>query len=111
MVRLIGRFFSGFNRGFDKTNRGAQGFVGRMIKHSKRYLLSYALIVGGMVAIFSSLPTAFLPDEDQGILFSQVMLPAGSTTEQTLEVVKKVENHYLEDQSEAVSFNFHGYGL
>ena len=103
---LIGRFFSGFNRGFDKTNKGAQGFVGRMIKHSKRYLLSYALIVGGMVAIFSSLPTAFLPDEDQGILFNQVMLPAGSTTEQTLEVVKKVENHYLEDQSEAVSSIF-----
>lgn len=103
---FIGRFFSGFNRGFDKTNKGAQGFVGRMIKHSKRYLLSYALIVGGMVAIFSNLPTAFLPDEDQGILFNQVMLPAGSTTEQTLEVVKKVENHYLEDQSEAVSSIF-----
>ena len=103
---IIGRFFSGFNRGFDKTNKGAQGFVGRMIKHSKRYLLSYALIVAGMVAIFSSLPTAFLPDEDQGILFNQVMLPAGSTTEQTLEVVKKVENHYLEDQSEAVSSIF-----
>jgi len=103
---FIGRFFSGFNRGFDKTNRGAQGFVGRMIKHSKRYLLSYVLIVGGMITIFSSLPTAFLPDEDQGILFSQVMLPAGSTTEQTLEVVKKVENHYLEDQSEAVASIF-----
>ena len=77
-----------------------------MIKHSKRYLLSYVLIVGGMVTIFSSLPTAFLPDEDQGILFSQVMLPAGSTTEQTLEVVKKVENHYLEEQSEAVASIF-----
>ncbi|WP_213609556.1 efflux RND transporter permease subunit [Pseudoalteromonas sp.] len=114
---FIGRFFTGFNRRFDKTNQGAQGFVGRMIKHSKRYLLSYVLIVGGMVTIFSSLPTAFLPDEDQGILFTQVMLPAGATSEQTLEVVKKVENHYLEDQSEAVrsvfsviGFSFAGSG-
>ncbi|MCQ8878660.1 efflux RND transporter permease subunit [Pseudoalteromonas shioyasakiensis] len=114
---LFGRFFIGFNRGFDKTNSGAQSFVGRMIKHSKRYLLCYGLIVGGMVFIFSQLPSAFLPDEDQGILFNQVSLPAGSTTEQTLKVVEKMEKHYLEDQSEAVrsvfsvtGFSFAGSG-
>ena len=114
---FIGKFFSGFNRGFDKTNRGAQGFVSRMINHSKRYLLIYAVIVGGMVYVFSHLPTAFLPDEDQGILFNQVSLPAGSTTQQTLEVIKKVENHFLNDQSEAVNgiftvtgFSFAGSG-
>lgn len=88
-----------------------------MLTHSKRYLLIYGVIVGGMVYVFSSLPTAFLPDEDQGILFNQVSLPAGSTTQQTLEVVKKVENHFLNDQSEAVNgiftvtgFSFAGSG-
>jgi multidrug efflux pump len=103
---LFGRFFLGFNRGFDRTNSGTQGFVSRMIKHSKRYLLIYGLIVGGMVFIFSQLPSAFLPDEDQGILFNQVSLPAGSTTEQTLKVVEKMEHHFLEDQSEAVKSIF-----
>ena len=103
---LFGRFFLGFNRGFDKTNSGTQGFVSRMIKHSKRYLLIYGLIVGGMVFIFSQLPSAFLPDEDQGILFNQVSLPAGATTEQTLKVVEKMEHHFLEDQSEAVKSIF-----
>ncbi|KTD98095.1 efflux RND transporter permease subunit [Pseudoalteromonas sp. H71] len=114
---LFGKFFIGFNRGFDKTNSGAQSFVSRMIKHAKRYLVIYFLIVGGMAYVFSNLPTAFLPDEDQGILFNQVSLPAGSTTEQTLEVVKKVENHYLNEQSEAVNgiftvtgFSFAGSG-
>lgn len=114
---LFGRFFLGFNRGFDRTNSGAQGFVSRMIKHSKRYLLIYGLIVGGMVFIFSQLPSAFLPDEDQGILFNQVSLPAGATTEQTLKVVEKMEHHFLEDQSEAVrsiftvtGFSFAGSG-
>ena len=114
---FIGRFFMGFNRGFDKTNRGAQGFVSRMITHSKRYLLCYGLIVGGMIFIFSQLPSAFLPDEDQGILFNQISLPAGATTEQTLKVVEKMEKHFLEDQSEAVrsvfsvtGFSFAGSG-
>eukprot|EP01093_Parvamoeba_rugata_P008451 TRINITY_DN2408_c0_g2_i3.p1 TRINITY_DN2408_c0_g2~~TRINITY_DN2408_c0_g2_i3.p1 ORF type:complete len:460 (+),score=121.37 TRINITY_DN2408_c0_g2_i3:108-1382(+) len=88
-----------------------------MIKHSKRYLLCYGLIVGGMIFIFSQLPSAFLPDEDQGILFNQVSLPAGATTEQTLKVVEKMEKHFLEDQSEAVrsvfsvtGFSFAGSG-
>ncbi|WP_335989754.1 efflux RND transporter permease subunit [Pseudoalteromonas sp. CH_XMU1449-3] len=103
---LFGRFFLGFNRGFDRTNSGTQGFVSRMIKHSKRYLLIYGLIVGGMVFIFSQFPSAFLPDEDQGILFNQVSLPAGATTEQTLKVVEKMEHHFLEEQSEAVKSIF-----
>ncbi|WP_340677965.1 efflux RND transporter permease subunit [Paraglaciecola sp.] len=103
---LIGKFFSGFNRGFERTNKGTRGLAGRMITQSKRYLLAYALIFGGMVYIFSQLPSAFLPDEDQGILFNQVVLPAGSTTEQTLKVLEKMEHHFLVDQAEAVNTIF-----
>lgn len=103
---LAGRFFGGFNRGFDKTNQGTQSFVARMIKQSKRYLLVYGVILGGLLYVFSQLPSAFLPDEDQGILFNQVVLPAGSTTEQTLGVVEKMEQHFLVDQQEAVKSIF-----
>ncbi len=103
---LAGRFFGGFNRGFDKTNQSTQGFVGRMIAQSKRYLLVYGVILGGLLYVFSQLPSAFLPDEDQGILFNQVVLPAGSTTEQTLGVVEKMEQHFLVDQQEAVKSIF-----
>ena len=103
---LAGRFFSGFNRGFERTNQGTRGIAARMIKQSKRYLLCYALIFGGMVYIFSQLPSAFLPDEDQGILFNQVVLPAGSTTEQTLKVLEKVEQHFLVEQADAVKAVF-----
>ena len=101
-----GRFFGSFNRGFDKTNQGTQSFVGNMIAQSKRYLLVYGLILGGLIYIFSQLPSAFLPDEDQGILFNQVVLPAGSTTEQTLGVVEKMEQHFLVEQQEAVKSIF-----
>lgn len=103
---LAGRFFGGFNRGFEKTNQGTQSFVARMIAQSKRYLLVYGVILGGLLYVFSQLPSAFLPDEDQGILFNQVVLPAGSTTEQTLGVVEKMEQHFLVDQQEAVKSIF-----
>ena len=48
------------------------------------------------------MPTAYLPDEDQGILLVQAMLPANSTLEQTQKVMEKVRDHFLENEKEAV---------
>lgn len=92
---LLGRFFNGFNQRFNRTNQVSQSLARRLIARSKRSLLVYGLLSAGMVGLFTQLPSAFLPDEDQGILFNQIVLPAGSTTEQTLGVVKKVEDFYL----------------
>ncbi len=103
---MLGRFFSGFNRGFDRSNNATQSMARRMVQQPKRYLLVYSLIVGGLVLLMLRLPSAFLPDEDQGILFNQIVLPAGATSERTLEVVKQVEQHFLEDQKEAVKSVF-----
>lgn len=102
----LGKFFSGFNRGFDATNNKTQSIARRMITQPKRYLLLYGLIVGGMALLMLRLPSAFLPDEDQGILFNQIVLPAGATSERTLEVVKQVEQHFLVEQKEAVKSVF-----
>ncbi len=90
-----GRFFHWFNRSFNRGNQRSQSFARRLIARSKRSLLGYGLLTALMIGLFSQLPSAFLPDEDQGILFNQIVLPAGSTTEQTLGVVKKVEDFYL----------------
>ena len=90
-----GRSFHWFNRSFNRGNQRSQSFARRLIARSKHSLLGYGLLTALMVGLFSQLPSAFLPDEDQGILFNQIVLPAGSTTEQTLGVVKKVEDFYL----------------
>ena len=62
----------------------------------------YLLIVAALVFLFQRMPTAYLPDEDQGIMFVQAMLPAGSTLEQTEQVLDQVRSHFLEDEKEAV---------
>lgn len=102
----LSAFFSRFNRLFERTNSGSQSLIQRMLGRSKRYLLIYGLLILGMAALFMRLPTAFLPDEDQGFLMAQVTLPAGSTSERTLEVIEKIEHHFLEDQKEAVDSVF-----
>ena len=61
--------------------------------------------------LFLRMPTAYLPDEDQGILISQVMLPTGSTLEQTREVLDEVQRYVLEEEKEAVESCFTGAGF
>ncbi len=110
-------FFGWFNRVFDRSAGGYTRGVGGMIRGKAISLLAFGLIVGVMAWLFGRLPTGFLPDEDQGFLFAQAQLPPGSTTEQTLEVLKKIENHFLIEESENVEgmfgvtgFSFSGVG-
>ncbi|UEM04189.1 efflux RND transporter permease subunit [Skermanella rosea] len=110
-------FFGWFNRTFDRGNAKYQRGVGHMIHRRGRYLLIYLLIVAGLGVLFVRLPAAFLPNEDQGILLTQMALPPGATLERTLETVEAVERHYLEDEKDYVNgifavagFSFSGRG-
>ena len=100
---LMGGFFRGFNRAFERTSSANQSLVGRMLASSKRYLAIYGLIVVAMGVLFLRMPTGFLPDEDQGIIVVQAQLPAGATSERTAEVIRTVERHFLEEQKDAVA--------
>jgi len=112
-----GRFFGWFNRGFGGMARGYQWGLAGMLKRGLRFFLVYVLLVAGMAVIFTRMPTAFFPEEDQGFLLTQIVLPSGATRERTLAVIEQVERHFLEDESEAVQqmiaiagFSFAGSG-
>lgn len=99
-------FFGWFNRGFD-------GFRDKYVRSSTwmsrrivRCLGIYALLMVGLFYGMKSLPTAFLPNEDQGIMFMMVQTPAGATAERTLESVEKVEDYFLENQKDTVKHLF-----
>jgi len=66
------------------------------------YIIAYFIIVVSLGFILIKLPTAYLPDEDQGILLTQVMLPSGSTLEQTEEVLKEVQYYFLNKEKDTV---------
>jgi len=55
-----------------------------------------------MAYLFQRMPTAYLPDEDQGMLMVQATLLANSTLEQTDGVMDRVRKHFLENEKEAV---------
>ena len=110
-------FFGAFNRRFEAATAGYEGLVARMLRRWRRHLVVYGLLVAGMAVLFLRLPTSFLPEEDQGILFSQIQLPAGATQGRTLEVVQRVEDHFLKQEAQNVEsvfavtgFSFAGQG-
>jgi multidrug efflux pump len=110
-------FFGWFNRTFERgTLRYERGVVA-VLRRKLPYLLMYLLIVGIMIWMFMRIPTAFLPEEDQGVLFAQVQTPAGSTANRTQEVVEQMREYLLTEESETVNsvftitgFNFAGRG-
>ncbi|OGV49334.1 MAG: multidrug efflux RND transporter permease, partial [Lentisphaerae bacterium GWF2_44_16] len=103
---LFRPFFRWFNRVFNNSREQYQSIVERILKRGMRYIVIYVLIIAAVIFLFMRLPTAYLPDEDQGILFVQVMLPVGSTQEQALKVMAKVRDHFLIEQKEAVESVF-----
>lgn len=94
--------FGKFNVWFDSMALKYQGVVHHMVLKPLRYLVVYGLAVGVMAFLFLRLPSSFLPDEDQGLMFALVQLPPAASMERTIEVLKKVEKHFLEDEKEAV---------
>jgi multidrug efflux pump len=99
-------FFGWFNRNFDQSSQKYQNVVARILKRSTPYLIIYGAIVVLMGVLFAYQPGGFLPDEDQGVLYSQIVLPAGATQARTLEVVKAVEHQFLVEEGENVATMF-----
>ena len=70
-----------------------------------RFGLIYLGIIGVLIFLFTRLPAAFLPDEDRGVFLTQMQLPVGSTLQQSVDTMDKIENYYL-NQEDAVQSVF-----
>jgi hydrophobe/amphiphile efflux-1 (HAE1) family protein len=89
------RLFGSFNRGFDwTTNRYLTG-VKTLIRRSAFALIALACFTLAAGTLFKTLPTGFLPDEDQGVFFVSVRLPDGASSERTREVTLQAEKIIL----------------
>jgi len=99
-------FFRWFDSRFFRIREQYMRLVRRSISNKLRYLAVFVLIVAAMGILFLRMPTAYLPDEDQGILMVQAMLPANSTLEQTDEVLGRVRDYFLKHEKETVEAVF-----
>lgn len=110
-------FFGWFNRSFAKASRSYENFVGKSFRLKWVYFIVYAVIIGIMAVVFLRIPSSFLPEEDQGIMFTLVQLPAGATLDETDAVLEKVNDYYETEEDGNVEsvftvsgFSFAGQG-
>jgi len=104
-------FFGWFNRSFNKVRDFYQSSTTYIARRAFRFFMLYLVLVGGLVYGFMRLPTSFLPDEDQGIMFMIVNTPPGSTSERTLDSVKDIEDYFLAQDTVAHLFTVVGFSF
>jgi HAE1 family hydrophobic/amphiphilic exporter-1 len=108
-------FFRKIDQGLDWTRRTYGRLLGVLLRHPVVVLLAFLACVGGTVALFRSVPTGFIPDEDQGYIIISVQGPEGMSIVQTEQVLKEIEG-VLRDQPEVSAmfvvggFSFAGSG-
>ncbi|WP_178123854.1 efflux RND transporter permease subunit, partial [Pseudomonas sp. BAV 4579] len=109
-------FFGWFNRKFESGQHRYERSVAAVIRHKIPFLLVYVIIVAGMAFLFTRIPSSFLPEEDQGILFGQVTTPPGSSAERTQQVLDSMREQMMKNEPAVGSmftvngFNFAGRG-
>ncbi len=110
-------FFGAFNRLYGRSSELYEGTVTWILRRAGRAMLVYVVLLAGLGVAFSRMSSGFLPEEDQGSVLNQVLLPPGATMDRTRAVLDEVQRHYLEDEKDAVEgvmtvtgFSFAGRG-
>ncbi|MGR5464577.1 efflux RND transporter permease subunit [Photobacterium damselae] len=93
-------FFGWFNRIFDRTANGYQSSVSGILKRSGRFVIVYLLLLPVIGWMFKSIPSSFLPNEDQGNFMVMVQLPPGASLERSQKVMDEV-THYFETEEKS----------
>ena len=99
-------FFGWFNRRFDQSRNRYIGGVRGVLARTVRWFAIYLAIVAAVGLLFVKLPTAFVPNEDQGYFFVQVQTPPGATQQRTGVVLDDVSQYLLKQESASVDAAF-----
>jgi multidrug efflux pump len=103
---VMAKWLGWFDRGFERaTGRYAEG-VRFVVVRPLRMFLVFAALLAGAYSLYSTLPTSFLPEEDQGVLMTQISLPEGANAARTQAVIDIVEDYYLSQETDAVQSVF-----
>jgi multidrug efflux pump len=98
--------FRWFNTGFERCTQLYQRWVGIMIKRMAIALLLFVALSVATGALLNRLPTAFLPEEDQGRLIATIQLPPGATADRTRRVLDTVIDHFVNGEKQYVKSVF-----
>jgi len=99
-------FFGWFNRFFNSGRKSYVNGSGYIARRPVRFFIIYAALIGLIIYMFASIPSSFLPNEDQGVMYITATSPAGTTLESTQDSMLEMEDYLLNEEAENVDHLF-----
>ena len=106
-----GGFFGWFNRAFAAFTNRYQRWVGVLVKRSFIGMSALLLIIFLVVTLYRKMPSAFVPEEDQGYFLTLITLPVGATDVRTGEALLKVEEYFAKQPEVEHYFTVAGFSF
>src|SRR5882762_8296307 len=108
---ILGRFFGGFNRAFEKVMQYYLGWSHWLIRKAIIAVLILVAFIALDGLLGTRLPTSFLPEEDYGYAFLNVQLPAAASLSRTDEVLRKIEKIIARNEGVQYTTTVGGFSL
>jgi HAE1 family hydrophobic/amphiphilic exporter-1 len=105
----LAKFFAGFNRIFEKVTGGYLKGATFFAKKSMRIVALLGVILLAVVFLGKKIPLGFIPEEDQGYVLVNIVLPPASSLQRTDEVSRKVDSFLAEEESILSFTTINGY--
>ncbi|MBQ7633257.1 MAG: efflux RND transporter permease subunit [Alphaproteobacteria bacterium] len=110
-TRAVGIFFQKFDMFLNWTRGHYLRFVGYLAGRLKITSLLVLITIGVIGLLFKFMPTSFLPEEDQGILFANIQLPDIAGINQTNEVISEMNRRIQKTQGVKYFMTVAGYSM
>jgi len=88
---VVDRFLGGFNNGFNKLSDKYQKILGAIVNRRMVTFMMLIAFCAGTYFINNTLPSGFIPNEDQGMFYAIIQTPPGSSLERTNEVAERLQ--------------------
>jgi multidrug efflux pump len=105
------RLLRAFNNGYESLAGKYLGRLGKAVRHTHRWMIGYGVAVVVAILLLAHLPSSFVPEEDQGEVFTTIQLPPGSTADRTLAVMKQVEGIVAKNPAVQNVFDMGGFSF
>jgi multidrug efflux pump len=104
-------FFAAFNRWFERLTksygRGVQFIIRRLLVSGA----VIAVMVAGIFVLFRELPTSFVPNEDQGYVLGQIIMPDSATLSRTAKTSEQIDAIFAKNPAVANRTIINGFSL
>jgi len=111
MDRLLGWFFTRFNRVFKTSSDAYSGGVKRIVSRKAAVMGVYLVLVGLTAGLFHAVPSGFVPGQDKQYLVGFAQLPDGATLDRTEEVIRRMSEIALKQPGVDAAIAFPGLSI